>query len=103
MSEQFPGAGCLWQLWLDRSQVRKLLSELKIRETNHTEHEPQALFQPCCSWGLQTVSDNGLVAKLCPSLATPWTVACQAPLSMGLSKNAEVVCHFLLQGIYLTQ
>ena len=26
---------------------------------------------------------DGLVAKLCPTLATPWTVSCQAPLSMG--------------------
>ena len=29
---------------------------------------------------------------------TPWTVACQAPLSMGFSKNTGVGCHFLLQG-----
>ena len=29
---------------------------------------------------------GGLVAKLCPTLAIPWTVACQAPLSMGFSK-----------------
>ena len=29
---------------------------------------------------------GGLVAKLCPTLATPWTVACQAPLSMGFSR-----------------
>ena len=36
--------------------------------------------------------------------ATPWTVACQAPLSMGASgKNTAVGCHFLLQGIVLTQ
>ena len=28
---------------------------------------------------------GGLVAKLCLTLATPWTVACQAPLSMGFS------------------
>ena len=26
---------------------------------------------------------GGLVAKLSPTLVTPWTVACQAPLSMG--------------------
>ena len=26
---------------------------------------------------------GGLVAKSCLTLATPWTVACQAPLSMG--------------------
>ena len=28
-----------------------------------------------------------LVIKLCPTLATPWTVACQAPLSMGFSRQ----------------
>ena len=38
-------------------------------------------------------------------LATPWTVACQAPLSMKFSKQEHwsVDCHFLLQGIFLTQ
>ena len=30
---------------------------------------------------------GGLVAKSCPTLATPWTVACQAPLSMGFSRQ----------------
>ena len=35
--------------------------------------------------------------------ATPWTVARQAPLSMGFpGKNTGVHCHFLLQGIFLT-
>ena len=29
-------------------------------------------------------SGGGLVAKSCPTLATPWIVACQAPLSMGI-------------------
>ena len=28
------------------------------------------------------MSYGGLVAKSCPTLAIPWTVACQAPLSM---------------------
>ena len=32
-------------------------------------------------------------------LATPWTVACWAPLSLDfLGKNTGVGCHFLLQG-----
>ena len=31
--------------------------------------------------------DVGLVAQLCLTLATPWTVACQAPLSMGFSRQ----------------
>ena len=31
--------------------------------------------------------------------ATPWTIACQAPLSMDFpGKNTGMCCHFLLQG-----
>ena len=34
----------------------------------------------------------------------PWTIACQAPLSKGCSRqDAGVGCHFLLQGIFMTQ
>ena len=33
------------------------------------------------------MKSGGLVAKLCPPLATPWTVVCQAPLSMGFSRQ----------------
>ena len=45
-----------------------------------------------------------LVSQSCPTLATPWTVAHQALLSMEFSgKNAGVGCHFLFQGIFPTQ
>ena len=30
---------------------------------------------------------GGLVTKSCPTLVTSWTVACQAPLSMGFSRQ----------------
>ena len=30
---------------------------------------------------------GGLVVKSCPTLATSWTVACQAPLSIKFSKQ----------------
>ena len=30
---------------------------------------------------------GGLVTKSCPTLVTPWTVAHQAPLSMGFSRE----------------
>ena len=30
---------------------------------------------------------GGLVGKSCPTLATPWTIACQAALSMGFSRQ----------------
>ena len=40
-------------------------------------------------------------AQLCQ---TPWTVAHQAPLSRDFpGKNTGVGCHFLLQGIFITQ
>ena len=35
---------------------------------------------------------------------TPWTIACQTPLSIGFSRqNTEVGCHALLQGIFPIQ
>ena len=45
------------------------------------------------------------VAQSCPDSATPWTVACQAPLVRGDSpgKNIGVGCHALFQGIFPTQ
>ena len=36
---------------------------------------------------LQNIIPNGLVAKSCLSLVTPWTIARQAPLSMGVSRQ----------------
>ena len=36
---------------------------------------------------LTTGEFGGLVVKLCPTLVTPRTVACQAPLSMGFSRQ----------------
>ena len=55
-------------------------------------------------WSLQ------LGRSVCESLShvwlfsTPWDVAHQAPLSMNFpGKNTGAGCHFLLQGIFLTQ
>ena len=33
------------------------------------------------------VGGGGLVTKLCLTLETPWTSACEAPLSMGFSRQ----------------
>ena len=50
-------------------------------------HSRVALLIPVfCERAWQCVG-GGLVAKSCPTLVTPWTVACQAPLSMGLSRQ----------------
>ena len=39
----------------------------------------------CVAHSKCSVNGGGFVAKSCPTLLTPWTVACQAPLSMGFS------------------
>ena len=36
---------------------------------------------------LAVLFGDGLVTKLCPTLATPWTVALQAPLSVKFSRH----------------
>ena len=46
------------------------------------------LFQPLASRTAPVGrTGGGLVAQSCPTLATPWTVACQAPLPMGFSRQ----------------
>ena len=48
----------------------------------------------CVCWSLSRVR----------LFVTPWTVAHQAPLSMGFSRqNTGVYCHYLLKRIFLTQ
>ena len=47
---------------------------------------------------------GSLVAKLCPTLSTSWTVAPQVPLLMDSpGKNTGVGSHSLLQGIFSAQ
>ena len=45
------------------------------------------LYFLTCFPGRNQGLDGGLVTKLCLTLATPWTVACQGPLSMGFSRQ----------------
>ena len=45
---------------------------------------------------IYTACEGGdLITKSCPTLATPWTVVCQAPLSLGFSRQeywSELPC-----------
>ena len=69
------------------------------------EHSPVAgnrTFSPgsvvtfCITYG------GGLVAKSCPTLVTPWTVACRLLCPWDFpGKNTRVGCHFLLQFLVL--
>ena len=52
----------------------------------------------------QESSSSRLVTKSCPTLATPWTVACQAPLSIRCSRQEYWSgLPFPSPGIFLTQ
>ena len=47
-------------------------------------------FPPIFSFKISIISlcgGSGLVTKSCPTLAAPWTAACQAPLCMGFSRQ----------------
>ena len=65
--------------------------------------QPWSLDQGCITpYASQFGSD--LVARSCPTLATPWMVACRAPLSMGFPRQdywSGLPC--LHQGIFPTQ
>ena len=50
----------------------------------HSVTESDTTAVPAC---LLPSGGGGLDAKLCPTLVTPWTVACQAPLPMGFSRQ----------------
>ena len=47
------------------------------KDTPHPRAKEKPQKDSCCR----------LVTKLCPTLVTPWTVACQVPLSMGFSRQ----------------
>ena len=51
------------------------------------------------------VKSESAVSQSCPTLATPWTAAYKAPLSMGFhysvhGKSIGVGCHYLLRTLY---
>ena len=91
------------------------LAEASLQSPSPSSHSH--LFPLCLS-----VSTNGLPLRVwiircratltqyvlftysCPTFLIPQTVACQAPLPWNPpGKNTGVDCHFLLQGIFLTQ
>ena len=48
---------------------------------------PESTLEVLNSLFLILNNGGGLAVKLCLTLATPWTVACQNPLSMGFSRQ----------------
>ena len=88
------------QLFLSSTRVIQMRSHFTMNRTN---------IQP--NWGCSSTEYHCVVLRACVWVlsrvrlfVTPWSVTCQAPLSMGFpGKNTGVGCHFLLQGIFPTQ
>ena len=79
------------------SQRPKCVFLWRCHRDSHKEHE-KMLSIP------SSLVVCGLVAKSCLTIVTPWTVACQAPLSVGFSRQEYWSgLHFLLQNIFQTQ
>ena len=71
----------------------------------HTEYYIVSIFFPLNIFAKHKFC-GGQVTKLCPILATPWTVCSLSGSSLHWNspgKNIGVGCHFLLQEIFPTQ
>ena len=56
------------------------------KTVSHIKSQTPEFVAGCHTGGLGGL---GLVAQLCPTLAAPWTVAHQAPVSMGFSRQED--------------
>ena len=81
-------SGSWW--WTGRPGVLRFMGSQRVGHDWATELNWTEVIEPRNSMPLLQLFiflGGGLVTKLCPTLATPWTVACQAPLTMGFSRQ----------------
>ena len=99
-----------WNWWCHEGFIKiyRIYGGVQIIEFG----ESHVLVSQPVTWGTQSMTKWNLIpcqSNICPVaqsylFVTPWTVALQAPLSVGFpSKNPGVSCHFLLRGFYQTQ
>ena len=71
-------------------KTKKQQLELDMEQWTGSKLRKDYVKAVCCHPVYLTYMQSGgggLVTKSCLTLATPWTVACQAPLSMGFSRQ----------------
>ena len=74
----------------DMSKYPVYVNVFRRQFQNHQELEiTQMLINWCMVLKnvIHACNSIGLVAKSCPTLVTPWTIACQVPLSIGFSRQ----------------
>ena len=87
---------CYWKAAWSLSFSVSFRNHLETRGLGESEFTEQ--------WSLSFECVGALLLSPVWLFVTPWTVAHQAPLSTdSLGKNSGVGCHFLPQGIFLTQ
>ena len=72
------------------SKNHKTKSKNKKGKREHIYTYPTVLDNPSTDeWEIREKGrgGGGLITQLCPTLCDPWTAACQAPLSMGFSRQ----------------
>ena len=99
--------------WKKKTILWTLLSAMcqaEWEETGRKNGYSSGWLTLLCAWSYHSIVNrpHSKVKCVCISciwlFATPWTVACQAHLSMEFPRqNARVDCHFFLQGIFPTQ
>ena len=107
----------MWRTWANQYKELNNLMDRKVTSKKKRINDWQSMKRWTFSFGekvsiLQVLRDRSvvlrgslfgrcLVAQSCPTLWDPWTVAHQAPPSLGFSRqeNSGVGCHFLLQGM----
>ena len=99
--ERWGGSGFLHRKL--RTKKKKKVEDLCVRHWTHSVIRKQSLI----SWSLYSSGRIQTIKALLSHVwffVTSWTITHQTPLSMGFpGKNTEGGCHFLLQGIFLTQ
>ena len=97
-----PGLSCsTWDLqsWHENTQLQHVGSSSLTGDQTWAPYTGTMDSQPLDHQGSEVKSLSHVQL-----FATPWTVAFQAPLAMGFSRQyTGVDCHLLLQGIFPTQ
>ena len=84
----FNDPSCVWNIWVGvDSRLKKVRGPASEKGIGEYLYNVFLSFSPSFLLSHLLGGGGGLVAKSCPTLVTPWTIACQAPLFLGFSRQ----------------